>query len=397
METITYNLRDGSGNSDYYYNQIREFSKIVYRYVDSKAEKIITEYAFFLNDNQIEALRSRGEYAVEMLTLGMTWQRYLGAAQMIPAFILKLLIKLYHWRISNQKLKPCIDKVRGWMSGHFMTSKIGKSARNKRYTLKNFRILLLWLKASGEFKDEVKRLSNWYQLCEQAGKEKTEQIIGISIHLIRWFSWVAQEELGCYTTKLNGFLIRKHPEYRYREDEIFTGKEPVEYYLNMVGSEIMNWGFEEGYQQTKRTVILVPGCMSSPNNSKCQAKNEGLDIICQHCSDQCRIGQLNKLGQKNNFEVRIVPHSSSYTAWLKRWQKNPGVGLVAVACLLNLVPGGYEMRELGLNAQCVLLDYCGCKKHWHPAGFPTDLNVNRLLELCSIREEAEKETEHIAI
>ena len=397
METITYNLRDKSDSSDYYYNQIREFSKIVYRYVDSKAENLLTEYAFFLNDNQIEALRSRGEYAVELLTLGMTWQRYLGASQRIPVIFLKLMVKLYQIRTENQKLKPYIDNLRGWIGGHFMTPKIGRSARNKKYTLKNFRNLLLWLKASGEFKDEVKRLSNWYQLCKNSGMKKTEQIIGISIYLIRWFSWVAEEELDSYTSKLSDFLIHKHPEYRFREDEIFTGKEAVEYFLNMVGSEIMNWGFEESYLQTKRTVVLVPGCMSSPKKSNCLAKTESLDILCQQCSSQCRIGQLNKLGQENNFEVRIVPHSSSFTAWLKRWQNTPEVGLVAVACLLNLVPGGYEMRELGLNAQCVLLDYCGCKKHWHQEGFPTDLNLNQLLDLCSTKGVTDDVSRYIAI
>jgi hypothetical protein len=71
--------------------------------------------------------------------------------------------------------------------------------------------------------------------------------------------------------------------------------------------------------------------------------------------------------------------------------------LVAVACLLNLVPGGYEMRELGLNAQCVLLDYCGCIKHWHPEGFPTDLNIDRLLNLCSKKEVIDKADEHMVV
>lgn len=397
METITYNLKNESGNSDYYYNQIREFSKIVCRYIESRAEHLITEYAFFLNDNQIEALRSRGEYAVELLTLGMTWQRYLGAAQRIPKIILKLMIKLYQWRMHNQKLKPYIDRIRGWLSGHFLTPKIGKSAKYKKYTARNFARLLLWLKASGEFKDEVKRLTNWYQLCKLQDKNRTEKIIGTSIQLSRWFAWVAQEELENYTPALYHFLSKKHSAYRFREDEIFTGKEPTEYYLNMVGSEIMNWGFDEGYQKTQRRVVLIPGCMSAPQNSECQSKAESLDISCQKCNKECRIGQLTKLGEENNFEVRIVPHSSSFTAWLKRWQKNPEVGLVAVACLLNLVPGGYEMRELGLNAQCVLLDYCGCKKHWHAEGFPTDLNINRLLQLCSESRETDEEFQHIAI
>lgn len=55
----------------------------------------------------------------------------------------------------------------------------------------------------------------------------------------------------------------------------------------------------------------------------------------------------------------------------------------AAACPLHLVPGGYEMRALGLEAQCVLLAYSGCKRHWDPTGTPTRLDRDRLLELVA--------------
>ena len=66
---------------------------------------------------------------------------------------------------------------------------------------------------------------------------------------------------------------------------------------------------------------------------------------------------------------------------LRRWSRSPEYGVVAVACLLNIAPGGYEMRELEIPSQCVLLDWCGCSKHWHPQGVPTDLNDRRLVTI----------------
>ncbi|NJK98458.1 MAG: DUF116 domain-containing protein [Bacteroidales bacterium] len=52
-----------------------------------------------------------------------------------------------------------------------------------------------------------------------------------------------------------------------------------------------------------------------------------------------------------------------------------------MACVLNLLKGGYEMQKLNIPSQCVFLDYCGCQKHWHKNGIPTDLNSNQLQKI----------------
>jgi hypothetical protein len=85
--------------------------------------------------------------------------------------------------------------------------------------------------------------------------------------------------------------------------------------------------------------------------------------------------------KKEGCEVYIIPHSSSFTRWLCQWRNTREYGIVAVACVLNIAVGGYQMRELGIPSQCVLLDYCGCKKHWHKYGITTNLNVGRLMEV----------------
>jgi len=50
---------------------------------------------------------------------------------------------------------------------------------------------------------------------------------------------------------------------------------------------------------------------------------------------------------------------------------------------LNILPGGYEMRDRGIPSQCVPLDYPGCQKHWRQAGIATGLNVDRLVRITA--------------
>ncbi|HEX3014597.1 MAG TPA: DUF116 domain-containing protein, partial [Methanobacterium sp.] len=57
------------------------------------------------------------------------------------------------------------------------------------------------------------------------------------------------------------------------------------------------------------------------------------------------------------------------------------LGIVGVACVSNLIAGGWKAGSLGIPAQCVLLDYSSCKTHWHKEGFPTDININQMLRL----------------
>ena len=73
----------------------------------------------------------------------------------------------------------------------------------------------------------------------------------------------------------------------------------------------------------------------------------------------------------------MLPHASDLSLWVKR----PGTqtkGVVSVDCLTTLVGGGWELKRYGVPAQCVLLDYCGCKKHWHPEGIQTDLDIQEM-------------------
>jgi uncharacterized protein len=157
----------------------------------------------------------------------------------------------------------------------------------------------------------------------------------------------------------------------------------VEYQLNMVAAEIMNRGLREEFVRTRRKVVLVPGCMRGPRASKCKARVNGIDITCAACDRTCPVNQLTRLMKSREAAVFMVLHATGFSHWLERWQREPDCGVTAVACLLNILSGGYEMRARGIASQCVLLDYPGCQKHWHPEGIATAVNPGQLVRIVA--------------
>lgn len=84
----------------------------------------------------------------------------------------------------------------------------------------------------------------------------------------------------------------------------------------MVGSETMNRGFRDAFQQTLNKVVLVPTCMRKQPDEDYQASHNDLDITCRGCTPDCHINRIRILGTKKGFDLYIVPHSSEFTRWL---------------------------------------------------------------------------------
>jgi len=151
--------------------------------------------------------------------------------------------------------------------------------------------------------------------------------------------------------------------------------------LSMVASEIMNRGLRADFDRTATKVVLVPGCMRGACANHCQAKMFGVDIECSFCTPGCPVNHLTSRMRDLGVKVYIVPHSTGFSRWLMRWQREPDTGVVAAACLMNILPGGYEMRWRGIPSQCVPLNFPGCKKHWSREGCSTTLNEEKLVQL----------------
>jgi hypothetical protein len=251
--------------------------------------------------------------------------------------------------------------------------------------LDNLERLLNWLTAAGDFSREVARLRVWRDFLVTQPSEQASAGLATAISLAAWFETSSEATLGRYTRHVERFLAETHPSYRWREDAIFCGRQRVEYHLNMVGTEILNRAFREAFLRTTRKLVCLPPCMRAQPDPTCQARPTSFGARCAGCTPGCRVHGLTELGQKLGFMVLILPDELAvFSHEAAARDEAETVGIIGVSCALTNAPGGWEMRDLDVPAQGVLLDYCGCSWHWHREGIPTDVNVSQLLAVLGM-------------
>jgi hypothetical protein len=383
VETITYSLKSQQHNSDQYYRDIAAFTDMVLTHVRSAAGQTLNDFQQHIIDHHLEILRSEPEYILDFLMLGMLYRLYAADAVQLARPPQKLLAWLFRIRQQHRTLKPLIDFLRGFLSGLLLPD--GKNTQAPPSS-NNFVQLLGWMQATGEFPEETKRLSLWDSYLSTLTSNEQTIIIQQAASLAEWFATNSESALGQYTPNVEKFLKEKHPAYQWREDRFFCGRKREEYHLNMMGTEILNRAFRDQFLATKIKIVLLPPCMKAHQDDSCQAKPSPFGDSCAHCTPSCRIHQITLLGEKHGFKVSIIPHELSVFSTGELEAPSQGsIGLVGVSCPVTNVTGGWETKNLGIPAQGVLLDYCGCHWHWHPEGIPTDININQLLRVISPR------------
>ena len=251
-------------------------------------------------------------------------------------------------------------------------------------TNENFDKLLKYLSAIGDFAQEVKKIKLWKEFLEIISQEEFSDFTQKTIEFASFFKTSSQETLGKYTSQLDKFISLNNQEHLWKEDIMFFNRKEVEYHLNMVGAEIMNKSLKNEFDNRPRKALLLPGCMRL-SEENCKAKQTNLGLKCMSCLKQCNVKELTGIGYDYGFEVYIVSHESS--AFSKATKKDRDeLGIIGVACVSNLIAGGWKSKSLNIPAQCVLLNKSSCKNHWHKTGIPTNINLNQLYKLFSIHE-----------
>lgn len=378
---LIYDLRVNGANSDRFYEDCAHFSDKVLAEIELRASSLLDAYIEHFHESPCEAGRSRGEYAVDLLTLGLFVRRYSGAAESTPVWVVALARELYWLRRESAWLKPVTDFMRGAINRLFLAPKTDRKTKAESISIDQVPRLIDWLLATGEFEQEVKRLSKWRSYLSNLPETEANHWLEVSVEIFDWFEYEADLSLGGYTQGVEEFLAAEYAHRGVREDQIFCGKQPAEYHLAMVAAEIMNRGLRERFEQMPRKAVLVPGCMRGTRADSCRAHVSGTDITCAGCDSACAVNRITTRLRSAGVQVYLVPHSTGFSRWLQRWQREPDMGVVAVACLLNILPGGYEMRARRIASQCVPLDFPGCEKHWRSKGISTEVNEDRLVKI----------------
>lgn len=377
---LIYDLRIQPSGSQGYTADVAVFSERVIREIELRAGDALDGYCAFVRNILGEASRSRGEYALEMLTLGMVVELYVDAAATTPGWAVALAAGLLWLRHRSQTLKPVADLARASILRARRPLPTGNPLPVKFDSLPR---LLRWLRATGEFDQEAVRLAHWQAYLATLPPPEANHTLQQSLSIFRWFAGEAAPTLGPYTEGVAAFLAGPYSRRGVREDQLFCAKRPVEYHLGMVAADVMNRGLRPHFDQTARKALLVPTCMRGAHAATCRARSRGLDIVCTGCDPDCAVHRITRRMRAYGVPVYLVPHATGFSRWLKRWQSEPDVGVVAVACILNILPGGYEMRARSIPSQCVPLDHPGCDKHWCTPRIPTSVDESRLVQIVT--------------
>lgn len=383
--TRVYDLRGGEATSDFFYDLLAEYADQVLVHIEAAAADLLDGYGAHLRTERLEAPRSRAELAIDLLMLGMAMRQYEGAAESTPRVLVRLAGALYRLRKRSTLLKPVADALRAVLAQVVFAPAITRHRAAVRADAALARVTrtVTWMQATGEFDQETLRLAHWQSFLATLAPAAATRARALAQLCFRTFELEAAERLGSFTAGVTSFLSGAYARRGCREDRIFCGRRPVEYHLNMVAAEVMNRGLHEGFARTGRRAVLVPACMRGQNAEHCRARIRGVDRTCTGCDPACTVNRITRTLRAHGADVYLVPHSSSFSRWLDRWEREPGVGVTAVACLLNILPGGYEMRSRAIPSQCVPLDFPGCRRHWDAAGIPTAVNEDRLVRIAT--------------
>ncbi len=378
MNVITYSLIDDQKTSDQYYSVISAVTDKVLLKGRHLLKVTIDGYRAQMYKGQNPFFE---EGLLEILAIGIYWRLYGNAALEMKKAAAEFLASVNRLRDTKVKLKFILNHLKGIFTTLFIPELIFYTNASVP-DVQGIERLIDFLKATGEFKQEVKRFETWLKYFRQVGGKEARQVLSTAISFADWFQKECESGLVQFTPKVQHFLNNKLSSHRWKEDYIFCSSRAVEYHLNMVGAEIMNRIYHDDFLQRKDRVLLLPHCMTNPEKGKCKAAAVGKGYICKACSERCQVNSLSKFGRQNNLKVMLVPHESSIASTKTDQSLFTGSsGVIGVSCILNLISGGWMLEEKGVIPQCVLLDYCGCKNHWHERGIPTRLNEEQLMKL----------------
>ena len=188
--------------------------------------------------------------------------------------------------------------------------------------------LVRWLSATGEYEQEALRLRNWHDYLATLTPEDAQHCMSAAIESFDGFSCEAESRLGTFTEGVSRFLSGEYARRGCREDQIFCGRPPVEYHLNMLATDVMNRGLQDRFERTTRKVVLVPACMRGAKAATCKAHIDGVDMTCMACDPDCAVNRITRRMRKLGARVYLVPHSTGFSRWLDRWGREPDSALL---------------------------------------------------------------------
>lgn len=388
-----YDLRLGLEGSDAYYVDVARFGDKLLDETHLRIPDLIENYSRHMQKILLEPPRSYGEYAIDLLTLGVVQRRYADAAEDTPGWAIMLALEFSWLGRRSWSLRPIADIVGAAIHRLFITKRIGKHTKNSSHDmdagsatesarrLEQLPHLIEWLQVVGDLDQEAMCLNNLRGFLNTLSESEACRYLDCIVKFTEWFQRESAKALGAYTLGVPGFLAGEYSKRGWREDIVFCGKEQVQYHLAMVAVEIMNRGLRKEYETKPYKVVLVPACLRGPHALECQAEIDGTEVRCTECTPACTVSRGTNRMRSLGARAFLIPNCQNFELLLEHWRYRTDVGVTVVVCTLNIMSMGSAMRARGIASQFMPLDYPYCNTHWNSERMASGLNEARLVQI----------------
>jgi hypothetical protein len=214
--------------------------------------------------------------------------------------------------------------------------------------------------STGEFRRQVDRL---LAQAEETGKRELDKFLtGIPEYL-------------AYRQSCDDFSSSKDPM-------VFTPKEV--YLPTILTVTAINNSFRRLFLSAGRRLLILPPCICQMTEGRCKAKTIKSLLIthCAHCRSDCYAHIITQWAEAGGVKTFLAP--SKIERSFKRLKQRYGpLGIVGVACFMDLLVGMLKCMEIGLVPQGVPLVANRCQR-WSGEELRSALDVGWLAEVLDL-------------
>ena len=202
METITYNLQPETSSANFY-AQLSSFTNKMIEDLRNFAGNDIEPFGIFAAKQPNHKTRSVEELYIDFVSIGIYSNVYLENAVRSYRLSTGALTYLYNTREKHPSIKTSVDKLRGILTSTLLIHS-GKKTENN-FSVAGFGKLISWMKATGEFNEEVKNLEIWKRYLLTLPDAKSAVILERASDFAYYFDVFGRKYLGEFTRNVNSF------------------------------------------------------------------------------------------------------------------------------------------------------------------------------------------------
>jgi hypothetical protein len=373
MAAPTYDLSKTTADGRTYLRDVAELTEELLQ-KGELLRALTSEYGRYVAQTEGREPNGHEEYVLELLMLGVLWRaRGREVAMHSPAQ------KTLVYEIVRERRAGCGKRRDGTQNVLLdFEDPLARGSLDPR--LSDLVALSHFLTATGEYDDEVKRIDGWLRFfARRTTRIGTE--LQLIVAIASDFEIRAKHWLGIYTDDVNPFLLERFPQYAQREDAAQCSRRRLEYHLNLVGAELLNRIWQEEFLATEEQIVVLPGCLRRRDDAECRARRTDTELHCTHCTKACLVSEATRIAARFGKPTVAVVHGSDFSRFLTAaLGRGKRTGIVGVACAPGILGAGFRAKDLGLPAQCVVLDASGCL-HWRDAAAPKGFNLDELARI----------------